>query len=488
MFLLLLPFLNMMFGGENDPLMMVQQLRMFHQFGQAKEILDKMIDEKGEDTDVMIYRLRAECLINLDKPEEALEDIDSAMRIGPDVDENKNLNMLLASCHIKLGNPEEALEAAKESGDDNLISQTTEMGKIFKEVERLYDEGKKAECAKTIDKILSACSHSTYLMLKRCELAWDLGQTKVYEERAKGLLDMYKDDTELYFRYGVSLMCNGKFSEGKRILLRVKTMPEPPTNISEYNTIAANSSNYISQIKRYIDKNEISKANTALDNFNETVNKVCPANSGIMAKAYFYRGKILANENQTDDSIEFLNKAIEIDQENTEFILFRANILLKNKDYDAAIFDYTRLQRLKPHDSTISRALQKAQEEKKQAQRVDYYAILNVSKGCSQTAIKDSYRKLARKWHPDQYPKDKRKDAEVMMKKINTAYEVLSDPGKRKYYDNGGDMEQYQPGMENSPFTGGAGGVDPMDIIRTMFGQAAGGGGGGQQFIFFQQR
>lgn len=488
MLLFFLSFINM-FGGENDPLMMVQQLRMFRQWGQARQLLDQMIDEKGDDADVMLYRLRGECFINLDMPLEALDDVEAGMRLGPDIEENKNLNLIAATSHIKLGNAEEAQQAAKESGDEGMIQQTKEMDKVIKEADKLYEEGKHLECGKMLDRVLTACTHAKYLIERRLDIAWELGQSKVYEEKAKSILDDYKDDTELLFRYGVSQMCNGKFTEGKRNLLKVKNMDDPPSNISEYNTIAANTNSYLNQIKKYTDNGQFNDAELVLEKFNKTASSICSAQSGIMAKASFLRGKLYAKQNRTDDAIEELNKAIEVDQENSEYILFRADILLKNKDYDAAIFDYTRLQRMRPQDATIHRNLQKAQDLKKKANAVDYYAILNVTKDCSQYEIKESFRKLVRKWHPDRYPnKEEKKHAEIMMKQINTAYDILNNPGKRKYYDNGGDMDQYTPGAENMMQGNGqtinVGNLD--QILRQMFtgGQA---GGGQQQFIIFQQ-
>jgi DnaJ-class molecular chaperone len=64
----------------------------------------------------------------------------------------------------------------------------------------------------------------------------------------------------------------------------------------------------------------------------------------------------------------------------------------------------------------------------------DYYAVLGVPKGAAEKDIKSAYRKLARKWHPDQNP-DNIKAAEEKFKEISEAYEVLGDPEKRKKYD-----------------------------------------------------
>ena len=62
----------------------------------------------------------------------------------------------------------------------------------------------------------------------------------------------------------------------------------------------------------------------------------------------------------------------------------------------------------------------------------DYYAFLQIQATASQNEIKSQFRKLAKKWHPDRKQSD---DAEEKMAQINTAYEVLSDPKRRKMYD-----------------------------------------------------
>jgi DnaJ-class molecular chaperone len=89
----------------------------------------------------------------------------------------------------------------------------------------------------------------------------------------------------------------------------------------------------------------------------------------------------------------------------------------------------------------------------------DYYSILGVSKDADQKAIKQAYRKLARQYHPDVNPGDK--VAEEKFKEINEAHEVLSDPEKRKKYDEM--LSYYQrygrwPGAGGQAETGGFGG------------------------------
>ena len=72
----------------------------------------------------------------------------------------------------------------------------------------------------------------------------------------------------------------------------------------------------------------------------------------------------------------------------------------------------------------------------------DYYAVLGVDKAASADQIKKAYRKLAIKFHPDKNPDDKQ--AEERFKEITEAYAVLSDPEKKRHYDQFGDNEFHQ--------------------------------------------
>ncbi|HTL82200.1 MAG TPA: J domain-containing protein [Bacteroidia bacterium] len=120
---------------------------------------------------------------------------------------------------------------------------------------------------------------------------------------------------------------------------------------------------------------------------------------------------------------------------------------------------------------------------------VDYYKILGIEKSASADDVKKAYRKLARKFHPDLNPNDA--GAKKKFQQINEANEVLSDPEKRKKYDQYGKdwkhaeefekagrqqkqqrQQQHTGGFEEEDFGG-----DYSDFFESMFGGMGGGGG-----------
>ena len=117
------------------------------------------------------------------------------------------------------------------------------------------------------------------------------------------------------------------------------------------------------------------------------------------------------------------------------------------------------------------------------AEKRDYYEVLGLGKNATDAEIKSAYRKLAKKYHPDLNPGDK--TAEEKFKEVNEANDVLSDPEKRKRYDQfgfAGVDPNYGAGQSGgaSGFGGfgGAGGVDLGDIFGDIFGGGFGGFGG----------
>jgi len=109
----------------------------------------------------------------------------------------------------------------------------------------------------------------------------------------------------------------------------------------------------------------------------------------------------------------------------------------------------------------------------------DYYKVMGVARDATEAQIKQAYRKLARKYHPDV---SKEKDAEARFKELGEAYEVLKSPEKRAAYDQLGQGPRPGENFTPPPDWGagfefsGAGNADYSDFFESLFGAAGGRG------------
>src|SRR4051812_20364909 len=109
----------------------------------------------------------------------------------------------------------------------------------------------------------------------------------------------------------------------------------------------------------------------------------------------------------------------------------------------------------------------------------DFYEVLSLSKNATEAEIKSAYRKLARQHHPDV---DKSEGAAERFKEVSEAYQVLSDPSKRKNYDQFGHaaFESGNPygAGQGGPFGGGSEGFNPFGNGGFSYSWSANGGQG----------
>jgi len=157
-------------------------------------------------------------------------------------------------------------------------------------------------------------------------------------------------------------------------------------------------------------------------------------------------------------------------------------------DIEKAIEDYEKVAELLGEASeSIKDKIKKAKVALKRVGRKNYYKILGVGQGASDADIKKAYKKSALKYHPDRMSSksdEEKAQGEAKFKDIGEAYEVLTDPEKKRRYDSGVDPEDLDNPHAGHGGMGGhggsMGGMDP-NILFQMFMQQQGGMGGGRR-------
>ncbi|XP_064456075.1 dnaJ homolog subfamily C member 3-like [Ornithodoros turicata] len=174
----------------------------------------------------------------------------------------------------------------------------------------------------------------------------------------------------------------------------------------------------------------------------------------------------------TAEAITICTDAIRLFPEDVRAHCDRAEAYLAEEQYDDAMQDFQKAANLDEH-SCGPEGVRKAQRLQKQAGRRDYYKILGVKRTATKKEVLKAYRKLAQKWHPDNFQDEKKKEAEKKFIDIASAKEVLTDPEKRKRFDNGEDPldPESQQGQGFNPFQHG-------------FHPFGGGGGSGGSFTY----
>lgn len=195
------------------------------------------------------------------------------------------------------------------------------------------------------------------------------------------------------------------------------------------------------------------------------------------AKIYYNRSVVYSKLGKENESIKDSTEAIKLNSEYTKAYIRRADSNLtfnEPENIQSAIDDLKKALELEEDDSNrdnLKKKIKQSEVMLKRSKTVDLYALLSINNQASEGEIKTAYRKAALKFHPDKQANktdEEKTKAEAMFKKINEAYEILSNKEKKARYDSGVDVEDlnndddggghhhYSRGGGN-PFGGGGG-------------------------------
>lgn len=211
--------------------------------------------------------------------------------------------------------------------------------------------------------------------------------------------------------------------------------------------------------------------------------KLLKSNADVPVKINVFRLTAQCNreEGNIGAAIEECNQILEFDESDVDTLIERAETYLIDEEYDLSIADYEKALEWDSSNEAAKTGKEQAKRAKELVGKRDYYKILGVRRNANKREITKAYRKMAQKWHPDNFQDEKeKKRAEKKFIDIAAAKEVLSDEEKRRAFDNGQDPldpEKGQSGHHGGGFHGFQG-FNP-------FGRSGGGGNRGDFFFHF---
>jgi len=202
-----------------------------------------------------------------------------------------------------------------------------------------------------------------------------------------------------------------------------------------------------------------------------------PENKSFNSTIYANRALCLQKKKKFVEALSDINKSISLNEKYTKAFLRRGHIHRDLGNFEEARYDYERVKAKEPGNKEVYNLIEQCKVDEKKAKKKDYYKLLEIERSATPQDIKKAYRKLAPKYHPDKNNEspEASKNAEKMFRDVSEAYQVLSDPQKKRMYDSG--VNPDEPGFG---FGGGGGGIDPTEIFNMFFGGGGGFGGGGE--------
>ena len=426
----------------------------------------------------VLFSNKGTCEKCLKKYKEAIRDYKKALEINPK--NTKNLNRL-ASVYILVGNLGEAKltqQKALNFEPNNSVykEQMATIEKIIEDEEKMrekineqkFDEAEEV-CKKLIEKVPEFSDlkkHYIKILLENVKLQDAL----VYINKEINFEDKMKDP-EFDYLIALTLYFDGQYEKAKKQINLMKQKGNNNENIQDLlkkvNEIESvkNKANEIFKQKKYEEAIEEYTKVLEFDPKNKKFNSLILAN-----RALCYQ-KLKKNTEALRDS----NQSIKLNPYYARGYVKRGNVYMELKMYDDAKADFQKAKELDPNVSGVEGFLNDAKNQAEKARKRDYYAILGIDRNADEHEIKRAYKKMAMKYHPDRNSESEetKKMAEKKFIDVNDAYSVLSDPKKKRMYDQGVDPLNPEEASGGMHFGG-----DASEILKMFF------GGGGSPFEF----
>ncbi|XP_060517079.1 dnaJ homolog subfamily C member 3 [Cylas formicarius] len=407
---------------------------------------------EGDPNNYLTYFKRGTVYLALGKAKNALSDFDKVLELKPDFTSARisrgNIHLKQASYDVAQLDFYNVLKNDPYNVEANEFIQRIDPAREKKRsAEYYYARNDYVSAIHYLTEALETSPWAADLYEFRAEMHLENGDEMAAITDIKSATKLQSDNTNGYFKLAQMLYKIGHATESlKSIRECLKLDPEHKDCFPFYKKIK--------KIEKFL-----VDAQTALENQNyqagiEAAHKVLKHEKDIQP-IIFEAKRILcacySNEEQTEEAVTACTEALAISEEPNVYC-DRAEAYLQSELYDDAIRDFRAALEFDKHFDRAKEGLNKAENRQKQAEKRDYYKILGVKRNASKREIIKAYRKMAQKWHPDNYQTDEKmkKIAEKKFIDIAAAKEVLTDEEKRRMYDNGEDPLDPESGKSNN--------------------------------------
>lgn len=389
------------------------------------------------------YSNRAACNMNLDDLNTVLYDLDKSISLDETYLRAYTRKMnyfLLIGDLVKC---EELLGKIKEiDKDKNSINQLELNLNQIKHNLSLFEKAAEKQDFRMalfhIEKVLQQSKSSTKLRLKKAECLAYLARHNEVLDIVDQIIRKDSTSTEAYFIRGLSLFYQDnldKSIEHFKQALRIEPDHKKSSNFfKKIKTIKQ----LKDQGKEAVAKNELDKA---IQYYKEAL-EIEPLNKISNSKLCFNLSVVYGRQKKTKEALEQCTKAIDLAENNFLYdkaYMKRATLYDNLEMYEESVRDYEFLyKKLKTRE--LKDQLEKAKMLLMRSKHKNYYKILGVSKDANESEIKKAYKRKAMEYHPDKHAnasEEDRLEQEKKFKDVSEAYHTLSDPNKKRNYDNG---------------------------------------------------
>lgn len=404
---------------------------------------------------------RAAAFVGMGRLTRALEDLDEVLRRKP---KHEKSVVKKAQILIRLGRYDEAKKALSDVGGKDAAKER-DLAETLLTMQLAVENHARARdfatAVRLLDDMVTAGAARESVALRKCKLLFEEG--KHYEVVAEAMSILKRDgsDTDALLLRARSFFLLGEL-EGALNHLKKCLQVDPGhaecvAEMAKANAFHEVRSEAVAIFKsnRYVEsidplRKAIEAAKPVQVYVTELLRMLCEAYArGGTTMDQWQSGVRVCGEAAAEEGVA-----------NEQFLEWRGDLNQKLGNWNEAIQDFTSVLSKQPNNMRMRQRIQDVQNQKKIAERKDYYKILGIPRDANTRQVKTAFRKLALQWHPDKHDEGEATEkANQMFQDLNEAYDVLSNPEKRGRYDRGEDVEgpPQQQGFHQgfNPFGGG---------------------------------